>query len=391
MSGRQAFNSPQSYQRPSQQDLGSFLNMPQGSKTTNSAPARIAPHTAAAQQPTGGGTKSYTTERGGTITVGGASGSGVTGSGTTVGGASAESKSKPRADRRLAKFPAWPAPPTVRIQRFAKKPNGHQRWSRKRGGQRSRRLRRLVGLSPRGLRHSRRESVRLHSSQCTGGYGYGNGTGQIGSVSAVRGPAGNVISAGHGASFVNGQFVGGRTSSAGNGAYTHWNCFGPGWVNNYPNYWWPGKWAVATTAWATATYAMAGGYCGCSSEGTYYDYGENVTYQDGTVYQDGQPVASQDEYYNQAEQIAASGKETNGEDWMPLGVFALVDDGQTKTDKVAQLALDKEGVIRGNFHDILADTVTPITGAVDKAQQHRAQVRGERQASRRNGLVQLDQ
>ena len=55
---------------------------------------------------------------------------------------------------------------------------------------------------------------------------------------------------------------------------------------------------------------------------------------------------------------------------MPLGVFAVIaEEGQTKTDKVVQLALNKEGVIRGNLQDALAHTVIPVVGAVDKKTQ----------------------
>ncbi len=147
------------------------------------------------------------------------------------------------------------------------------------------------------------------------GYGYGDGTGQIGSAAAVRGPAGNVDSAGHGGSFVTGQFVGGQSWEAVNGNHTRWNAFGPGYVAGYPGAWWPGRWAVATTAWATATYAMAGSYCGCeSTDGTCYDYGENATYEDGAVCQDGEAVATAEEYYQQAEEIASDGIETDNED-----------------------------------------------------------------------------
>ena len=39
---------------------------------------------------------------------------------------------------------------------------------------------------------------------------------------------------------------------------------------------------------------------------------------------------------------------------------------QTQTDKVVQLALNKEGVIRGNLQDSLTDKVMPVVGAVNK-------------------------
>ncbi len=47
----------------------------------------------------------------------------------------------------------------------------------------------------------------------------------------------------------------------------------------------------------------------------------------------------------------------------------MVTEGQTKADKVLQLAVNKEGVVRGNFHDTLTDKVTPVAGAVDKESQ----------------------
>ena len=91
-------------------------------------------------------------------------------------------------------------------------------------------------------------------------------------------------------------------------------------------HWWPGKWAVAGTAWATAAWAVAGPYCGCTGYGTYYDYGKNIAYDQGTVYYGDQPVASAEQYYDQAGQIAASGQEATGEEWLPLGVFAVIAD-----------------------------------------------------------------
>ena len=54
---------------------------------------------------------------------------------------------------------------------------------------------------------------------------------------------------------------------------------------------------------------------------------------------------------------------------MPLGVYSLVQEGATETEKLIQLAVNKEGAIRGNYHDLLTDQVTPLTGAVDKQTQ----------------------
>src|SRR6185437_11601246 len=219
------------------------------------------------------------------------------------------------------------------------------------------------------------------------------GTGRVGSATAIVGPGGNVVSAGRGASFVNGQFVGGQAFRGVNGAFNGWGMYGAGWWGGYPGAWFPGRWAIGATAWATAAWAMAGPYCGCDSgSAAYYDYGENVAYgDDGMVYADGEPVATADEYYDQAAGIADNGQTPQNEDWLPLGVFAVIaSEDQTQTDKVVQLALNKEGVIRGNYHVLLADKATPVSGAVDKQTQRVAlRIEGNNEVLVETGLYNL--
>ena len=56
--------------------------------------------------------------------------------------------------------------------------------------------------------------------------------------------------------------------------------------------------------------------------------------------------------------------------WLPLGVFAVVPPGDRATGSAShtmqQLAVDREGTIRGNFVDALSGTVHPITGSIDR-------------------------
>ncbi len=54
---------------------------------------------------------------------------------------------------------------------------------------------------------------------------------------------------------------------------------------------------------------------------------------------------------------------------MPLGVFVVVAEGQTNADKVAQLALNKEGVIRGNRHDLGMTVIGFSAGGYFQCQQ----------------------
>ena len=103
----------------------------------------------------------------------------------------------------------------------------------------------------------------------------------------------------------------------------------------------------------------------------YYDYGENVGYgDDGMVYQDDQPAATAAQYYDEANQIAALGAQTANDDWLPLGVFGVVAEGQDNARKsMCSSHSNKDGIIRGNLHDTLSNTVVPVTGAVDVESQ----------------------
>jgi len=53
------------------------------------------------------------------------------------------------------------------------------------------------------------------------------------------------------------------------------------------------------------------------------------------------------------------------DEWLPLGVFAVVPPGGTTAANEQQLLVDRTGVIRGNFHDPLSGTVQPVNGVVD--------------------------
>jgi hypothetical protein len=56
-------------------------------------------------------------------------------------------------------------------------------------------------------------------------------------------------------------------------------------------------------------------------------------------------------------------------DWLPLGVFAVVPPGTQDTAQAhnyQQLAVDRQGTMKGNFFDTISGTVQPITGTVDR-------------------------
>lgn len=389
-------------QRPTQGQLNSFLNMP----GQTAAGARSGSPPTASQLPSSGQgiqSKSFTTPGGSTITVAGGAGSRTTQGGATVGGAGGAIKVEGAGGNTAVKgsgvagaskgdnaaiaggsrsgIQTAGGAEAGRASGFRGATNGSESAIRAgsasgardasgnaignvRGGYAD-----SSGYRQGGSLTAARNQWGYTKAAAVGGVAAG-GVARVGGVAGVRGPGGNVVTAGRGAAFVNGQFVGGKAWTAVNGAYTRWGAFTPGWYGRYPGAWWPGKWAVAATAWATWGWGIAGSYCGCSDEGAYYDYGGNVTYEDDTVYYGDQPVASAEQYYDQAEQIADSGQTTENEEWLPLGVFAVITEPtQTQTDKVIQLAVNKDGVIRGNLNDFLADKVIPVVGAVDKKTQ----------------------
>jgi hypothetical protein len=390
--------------RPTQGQLNNFLNMP--GQTSAGVGSRSGAPPTASQLPSGGQgiqSKSFTTPGGSTITVAGGGGSRTTQGGATVGGAGGAIKVEGAGGNTAVKGSG--------VAGASKGDNavvagGSRSGIQTAGGAEAGRANGIRGATSGGESAVRAGSVsgaRDASgnaiANARGGYanssgyrqggsltaarnqwGYtaiagaagvaAGGAARVGAVAGVRGPGGNVVTAGRGAAFVNGQFVGGKAWTAVNGAYTRWGAFTPGWYGGYPGAWWPGKWALATTAWATWGWGTAGSYAGCSDEGAYYDYGGNVTYEDDTVYYGEEPVASAEQYYDQAKQLADAGQSAENEEWLPLGVFAVVSEpAQTQTDKVIQLAVNKDGIVRGNLNDFLADKVIPVVGSVDKKSQ----------------------
>ena len=149
----------------------------------------------------------------------------------------------------------------------------------------------------------------------------------------------------------------------------------PGWYGRYPGAWRPAAWYranLAAGAWALCTWPLMGAWFGYGSAAPiYYDYGDNFVYDGGYVYSDGQPIATAADYYDQVGDLAVSGPEpkTDSTDWLPLGVFSLVDADQTQPTLIFQLAVDKAGTIRGNCSKPDQEFVGVITGAVDKEKQ----------------------
>ena len=145
----------------------------------------------------------------------------------------------------------------------------------------------------------------------------------------------------------------------------------------YPeSYWWrTPRWSVVV-GWAPQWAEW--------SEPIYYDYGTggNVTYEDNRVYINGENVGTIDDYRNSAVELAAPSLPLSHADqttvtsseWLGLGTFALVVDGDTTVDPehcfALQLAVNRDGIVSGEFMDpSVADQTFTVQGQVDPETQ----------------------
>ena len=102
-----------------------------------------------------------------------------------------------------------------------------------------------------------------------------------------------------------------------------------------------------------------------------------------SVYYNGDPVATAEEYTD-AKATAASpdvgqaAKPDEKEEWQSLGVFAIVQGEEKDANNIFQLAINKDGVIRGNYYNGLTDTTVPVSGSVEKQTQRAAWVIGDK-------------
>ena len=137
----------------------------------------------------------------------------------------------------------------------------------------------------------------------------------------------------------------------------YWGGYG-GWGGYGWGYWWgPATW-LALSSWIPWGWGAP----------LYYDYGSNFYYDNGFVYLNDRRLCSAPEYYDQAVQIIdkAPKVEDNKDQWLPLGVFAVTQDASKPSDMVLQLAVNKEGVIRGTYFNSKDNKAKPIKGMVDK-------------------------
>ncbi len=162
--------------------------------------------------------------------------------------------------------------------------------------------------------------------------------------------------------------------------FAGYSSFNAGWYRAHPGAWRAAAWTGAAY-WRWAPYATVATFCGYPATPIVYDYGTTVVYQDNSVYYNGEQVATAEEYATQAANIATVGqaaKPAEKDEWQALGVFAVVKGDEKEADNIFQLAINKDGVIRGNYYNAMTDSTIPIYGSVDKRTQRAAWVVGEK-------------
>ena len=189
------------------------------------------------------------------------------------------------------------------------------------------------------------------------------------------------------------QAIAGQGWCYGNHIYT------AGWCGAHPWAWTPvgyGAAAWVAAAWTPAAWVNVGAWLGDGTTTAYgYNYGSDIVYQDGNVYYGGQSAGTALAYYDGAATLADSAVNAAppaDPQWLPLGVFGLMEENKKTPNMVFQLAVDKNGVIRGNYFDQVTQTNQSVTGAVDKKTQRVAwRVSGSKGLVVETGLYNLTQ
>jgi uncharacterized protein (TIGR03000 family) len=183
----------------------------------------------------------------------------------------------------------------------------------------------------------------------------------------------------HPTAYWSNSYVAARAGYVRAGFY-HYGAFYPGWYAAHPLAWSAVGWA-AGAAWTAATWPALATFIDVPVVPVNYDYGNTIVYQGDTVYNNGEDIATAQQYAQQASTLAAQGQQPKpppSDKWQPLGVFALVQGDEKTSNNLFQLAVNQQGIIRGNYYDALMNSSSTVYGAVDKKTQQAAWTIGDK-------------
>jgi hypothetical protein len=161
----------------------------------------------------------------------------------------------------------------------------------------------------------------------------------------------------------------------------HYPYFNRTWYAGHTTAWVAPRWVGGYNLWAPPVWGTVAAFCGIAAAPVAYDYGSSVVINDTSVYVNGESVGTPEEYATQAAAIADTGRAAppaENDEWQPLGVFGLIQPDEKVAQRIFQLAVNKAGILRGNYYDAVADSTTPVYGSVDTKTQRVAWSIGEK-------------
>jgi hypothetical protein len=204
--------------------------------------------------------------------------------------------------------------------------------------------------------------------------GYG-GTAAVGHRGGVAvGPYGGAVAGGsrvaygHATGYVSPTYL--RSSAVAVRTARPYPYFTPAWYTAHAAAWVAPRWVAPV--WVAPAWGTVASFVGVTAPPANYDYGGTVVINDDSVYVNGQPAGTAADYAAQAATIADTGRAAQPaetDEWQPLGVFGMIEEGEQVAQRIFQLGVNKAGVVRGNYYDAVADNTTPVYGSVDKATQ----------------------
>jgi hypothetical protein len=144
------------------------------------------------------------------------------------------------------------------------------------------------------------------------------------------------------------------------------------WFGNHRGAWFPGVWAGGLGFWGVPLWDNFAPWEGIVGAPIPYDYGSTAVIQDDTMYLNGEPLGPVADYSAQAlalDDAGRAGMVADSDEWQPLGVFGLIQGNEATAQRIFQLAVNKNGIVRGNYYDAIADNNQPVFGEVDKKSQ----------------------
>jgi len=146
--------------------------------------------------------------------------------------------------------------------------------------------------------------------------------------------------------------------------------FTPQWYAQHPEAW------KAThphaDAWVAATATGLATWLAIPAVTTTGTTGGEETVAGGVVVAGEAPAESSNaSSSSDADQLAAAGSDETEADaeWMTIGIYSLLDGGQSDATRMIRLEVSRDGVIRGSYSDLISGSAETVKGAVDRETQ----------------------